>query len=642
MGLRAASPKAFQKQDKYFMNSVYDLTCSVWKAYVAAKEMGMLPGRDMLLQRRFIWLVYGEAFEPEKNVRPMPVMCWTRRAYLNAMHKLDFEPNKWNDKPCAVWKATPSQKMVEGLKKSREKEFGIMPEPMLEMSAMNLVPNMEDEEGLSSADEFRKNTMKNEEAPIDAGGRTWLRTEIAQAHGRPYERNVFERVRLIEAQIGERALADFDYREEDMKEFETKKGKKDHKELTTAHVYLNSVEFQGFMNWTTKYKEQIKAVVKAYDKMFDPRWSLADKYTEYETQICELAKIVNQIKHFFMKEGYNKKGPESLHLVKLLTPIEWQVKKKDSTVTESLNWDKWALKREMKEGWTDKEGRRMSERNIHNINVKYTILSQNIACKRRDNEKYNLYRKALSVYPDEIMNRNFYEPKSETKITTCNECDVDLTISPHKPTCWWLLPDLPKAVMQFRENKAEWNPELILVKWINDTRSTGNEGLIEFMKLYEIPEKALYNLAYKRGNKDAWRLMQSTGLANQFAGFGISSPVGGGGTYATAGTKRPFAPPGKYSYSRQQMQQQQQPSTSAPEKGQVEVEDENMEHMLSESQNGDSEGYTTVMSKKAKQSYRESSSDRGGPHRGRSPYRGYPRGRGGRGGPSSYFSSMNM
>jgi hypothetical protein len=342
-----------------------------------------------------------------------------------------------------------------------------------------------------------------------------------------------------------------------------------------------------------------------------------------------------------MKENYNKKGPESLHLVKLLSPIDWHVKsKKDATISETLNWDKWALKREIHEGWTDKEGRRIGEDNIHKINLRYTVLSQNIAFKRRDNEKYNLYRKAMSVYHDDLMNRNFYEPKSETEITTCNECDIDLTISPHKPTCWWRIPDMPKSVMQFRDNKAEWNPELIVAKWINDTKATGNEGLLEFMKLHDLPEKALYNLA-KRGNRDAIRLMQTTGLANQFAGFGISSPIGGGGAYATAGTKRPFAPPGRYSYSRQQ-QQQQQPSTSAPVKGQVEVEDENMEHMLEESLNGDSEaGYTTVMSKKSKQSYRESSSERGGSHRGRSPYRGYPRGRGGRG-PSSYFGSMNM
>jgi hypothetical protein len=626
--LHASNVDAFRRQDEYFMNSMFDLNSLCWKAYVAAKEMGSLPDRDMEIQRRFIWLTASIDFDAKNSARRMPVMCWTKKTYEHYAQFPDFDRSQWNEKPGKCWADKPSPRYAEMMKAKKEQKFGTKPEAVLEMSAMNLVP-VEDEEALSSGDEFSKNQLANEDAPVDTQTRTWLRTQIAQSHGRALEKHVYERVSLIEAQLGERALADIDIREEEIKEFDKKA--KGAKALTNAHIYLNETDHQGLINWVTMYKEQVKKVERKYDRMFDPRWVLSEEFAEYETEIRELARMMSHIRQFFLKENYNKKGSDSLYLTKLCSPVEWIVRTKENKIIHELNWDKWALRRELNGPWMDMKNHTVGEEMVHSLNLRYTILSQNIAFKRRMNSKYELFRRALSIHPDDILreNRGFYEPKSDGEITTCMNCDIDLTVGPHKNTCWWKIPETPKAVMQFRENRAEWNPELVLAKYINDNKGKEEEGIVEYMKLHGLPEKALHNLA-KKGNIEARRIIHKTGLTTQFSTFGVSTPVGGRGrpAYPTAGVKRPYMPQGQFSYVRPGLA-----SSSTAPAGQVEVEDENMEHMFDGSQSeAPSEGYRTAMSKRSRQSinrsYRESSSDRGGRGGSKSPWRGPRRGYG--------------
>ena len=608
--LFGANAAAFMNHDKCFMNAVFDLTNTCWKAYVAAKESGNLYTRAMNIQRRFEWLLPEGKFNPDKFVRPMPRMCLTRKTFAAYSTKEGFDASQWNTTPCNRWHETASPMLKEQQRRMREKTYGKAIEPKMEISNMNLEPT---DDYRSSGEEFEDSFVTKTACPLDPSGHTWLKLPIAKPIEKPFERNVYERKQVIEMHFGEKAFVDMSFANEDMKDFQGK----DKDKLTCAHFFFSANEHASFMNYIVSYKDQINKVVDAYDACFDVRNDLAIQYAALEAEIKNATKIVEEIQTLANPDN-NTKTSESAHLIKFISPIVASIISNGISV-EGIHWNKWAMRKNHDQRWSDLSNHCLGDILLHNLNIGYTILSQNFAYRRRDNTKYDLYRKALVIHADDIYpeNRIYFEPVSELKMTTCSECKFDLTQSLHKTTCWMKAPHLPKAVIQFRENKVEYDPVSLLKKHLADAKDAQDAEVMEFMKDQKMEESVLAELA-KQGHPAARRIIMKTPLGAAFAKSmpdrGRSRPLGTSG-----GFKRPFVQQNKFEVLAQREKLPSQESQLDDEEEVPLVEDENMDHVedgdLNQSQV--SETFKTVYGKRTKKdikdSFRHSSSERGKP-----------------------------
>ena len=521
-----ANAVAFNMHDMGFMNSVYEVNDIVYTALVQAKERGSLGGFKLLIQRRLEWLTPN--LDANVAARKMPYMHWNERQYrINCQYE-EFDDSMWNMTPGHWWKGTESEFLMEKKRSQREKVYGQVDPTTLTLEVSAVAVRNEDE-AYSSGEEYEQAMKNSENAPIEPQARTWLRHRVAQANPTPRDREIYERIKLVELQLGDYAIADIGYAQEKIE---------NHKGTETSSpklIFLSTEQYNILINHMIDYRDKVTKLVKYYDDMMDLTQDLSDTFDIFNTKFVEIASLQKEIMLYFLPTA-QKKTSESTHLLKLVSPLVVERNGKPTII----DWDSWLLKRRVQGKWINTKAKPVGDEYSMKVQESFTMLSQDYTLRRVEKGSFELYRKTVIENMGKVLfkNRGFYDPKSKDEPTVCKDCGVDILMIPHRQNCWTKNTQLPKAIIQARENRGETQDEKTLAKHLSSMNAHRNEEVMEFMKNNEISEETLKALAVK-GHPEARRLMLNTQagrlLFNQSMPGPGERPLG-----LSAGSKRPF------------------------------------------------------------------------------------------------------
>ena len=484
---------AYAEHDRCYRLNVLNTQVLLGTVYTYAVTNSFLPNKRIIIQRRFGWLQEKPTLEGQGSYyRLMPMTCWVTHK-LQHKHLLTSEiTSRINEEDLYDdWKGTPAPILCRAELERSLKKFGTIDQKVEDIAAEMRVnkPHQADvvmrEVDYSSGEEYDAVVKDQEGAPEPATAAAWTARSYARARPDPIKTDdVRRRTALVEAQIGERALANIAVVAYPI---ESKKEKIDDDPTWT---FASRIEKERIDQAVKTYKAEVSKGMEAYDSLFDAKLDTAPNLVKMRQHFTNAQRQINFLSNFFRKCPKEKERMTAENAMHLSAPF---ILSAGTNIT--IRWSMWFLIRAVKtETWIDTEQKQIANVHWNGVLESYQVCSQkyHVAAVREDS--FKRYREAVNTIVLKTENRRFYVPDAED-LWRCLDCRSDLRVALHKDYCWHMNPGEPKAVIAYKRKLAKsvgGADVLSQLEQFHQARVKQAQLAIEEMKL---PQEELRELA---------------------------------------------------------------------------------------------------------------------------------------------------
>jgi hypothetical protein len=441
---------AYTEHDRCFRLNVLDTQLILGVAYTyAATNSFLSPKRKIEIQRRLGWLQENPTLEGQgRFIRLMPMTCWVAHA-LEHNHVLTAvtvgrinEEDRYPD-----WQGTPAPILCRKEAARSAKKVGAIDQKVEEVAAEMGVtkPHPKDvvmkDVDYSSGEEYDAVVKDQEGAPEPVTAAAWTARAYARARPEPIKTDdVRRRTQVVEAQVGERALARISVTSHPIDSV-TQNIDNDPTWIFAPRYLKDRIEQS-----VKTYQAEVLRGIEAYDSMFDCKQDTAPNFVKMRQHFTVAQRQINFLSTCFLSSPEKEKARRAAeYAVHISAPFTHTA---GSVIT--IRWEMWFLIRSDKsETWMDTTQKKVANIHWNGVLESYQICSQKYHVAAVSENSFKRYRQAINTIPFRPENRRFYVP-DDADLWRCKDCRSDLRSALHKDYCWHMCPSEPKAIIAYK------------------------------------------------------------------------------------------------------------------------------------------------------------------------------------------------